>query len=47
MSEKNVKRDLQKEMNGWLFMAFLMFAFPTLFFLVVYLPIWMGWATAY
>lgn len=39
------QRDLGKEAIGWLSMVFLMFLFPTLFFLCVYFPIWVGWTS--
>ena len=47
MAQAKVTRDLKKENTGWLFLTFLMVMFPALFFLVVFLPIWMGWATPY
>ncbi len=31
------------EKNGWISLTVIMIAFPVLFFLCVYFPIWMGW----
>lgn len=36
-------RDLRKEGIGWISMIVIMLAFPLLFFLCVFLPIWLGW----
>jgi hypothetical protein len=38
------QRSMAKEATGWVSMIFVMFLFPTLFFLCVFFPIWMGWA---
>jgi hypothetical protein len=32
-----------KEAMGWMSLVIIMFAFPALFFLCVFFPIWMGW----
>jgi hypothetical protein len=46
MSQK-VLRDFKKERNGWLQIAFIILAFPALFFLCVYFPIWVGWTSRF
>lgn len=37
-----VERDFRKENIGWLSLTLIMVAFPTLFFLCVFFPIWIG-----
>jgi hypothetical protein len=36
------QRDIQKEATGWIGLAVVMIAFPALFFLCVFFPIWVG-----
>ena len=35
--------DLKLEAGGWMTMIAILFLFPTLFFLCVFFPIWVGW----
>jgi hypothetical protein len=42
-----VSRDLDKEGRGWLQIIVIMIAFPALFFLCVFFPIWVGWTPAF
>lgn len=39
-----VAREMAKESVGWIGIVVVMVAFPTLFFLCAFFPIWMGWA---
>jgi hypothetical protein len=36
------QRDIRKEATGWVGLAVVMVAFPALFFLCVFFPIWVG-----
>ena len=36
------QRDIRKEATGWIGLAVVMIAFPALFFLCVFFPIWVG-----
>ena len=36
------ERDMGKEAAGWVSIALIMLAFPVLFFLCVFFPIWIG-----
>lgn|GEM_PF-1789899 len=42
MAKVVVKRDLGKEAVGWISIAAIMIAFPILFFVCVWIPIWLG-----
>ena len=43
VKDEAVKRDPRKETTGWMSMALILFLFPTLFYLCVFFPIWVGW----
>ena len=43
MSKETQQQNLQKEAKGWLSMAFMLVLYPTLFYLCVFFPIWVGW----
>ena len=47
MSQRTVERDLGQEAVGWLSLIAILFLFPTLFFLCVFFPIWLGIASPY
>ncbi len=42
MAVSKVKRDLKTESWGWLGLVAIMLLFPTVFFLCVFVPIWIG-----
>lgn len=42
MSVSKTERDMEKEGKGWWSIVLIMFLFPALFFLCVFLPIWLG-----
>ncbi len=37
------QEELKLEAGGWISMIAILFLFPTLFFLCVFFPIWVGW----
>lgn len=43
MSKHVPERDLEREKQGWLSMAFMLLLYPALFYLCVFFPIWVGW----
>ncbi len=49
MSDKSIQNQEQsaRERLGWLSLVAIAVAFPTLFFLCVWFPIWMGWTDVY
>lgn len=42
MAKSTPDRDMQREAEGWISIAVIMLAFPALFFLCVFAPIWLG-----
>ena len=43
MAISKVKRDMKGESWGWLGLIAIMFLFPIVFFLCVFVPIWVGY----
>lgn len=43
-SKADALRSPEKEAVGWLQICAIILLFPTLFFLCVFLPMWVGWA---
>lgn len=46
MTSKDLEQR-QREQKGWLTLVFMMFLFPILFFLCVWIPIWMDIASPF
>lgn len=44
---KNNGRDMAREGLGWMKISLIILMFPALFFLCVFFPIWVGWATRF